>query len=236
VFTRFSLARGSKVVTRSASPGKLVLAGIAGILVGVLGSFAGGYVWAGRNAEAASSRAAGGREPVRTAQPASIVVERHTSSVDEARLAALEQRLAELAPPAPGASARQALTPLETQQRYEAQLQQHAAEPVDPSWSRPTASLIEADVLKQAGSMSVRLGRVDCRTTSCTAELEWPSLAEADREYLSLVHFPYRANCSRTVLLPPPSKAEGPLRAQMLLDCESWRAEGGEPLEASQGP
>jgi hypothetical protein len=150
------------------------------------------------------------------------------------RLAALEQRLAELATPAPGGSARHAPTPLESQQRYEAQLQQHAAEPIDPGWSRPTASLIEADVLKQAAGMSFRLERVDCRTTSCTAELEWPSLAEADREYLSLVHFPYRANCSRTVLLPPPSKAEGPLRASMLLDCESWRADGGEPLEANQ--
>jgi hypothetical protein len=224
------------VVTRSASRGKLVLAGIAGVLVGVLGSFAGGYVWAGRNAEVARSRAVGGLEPVRAAQAANIVVERRTSSVDEERLAALEQRLAELASPAPSGSARQAPTPLETQQAYEARLQQHAAEPADPSWSRPTASLIEADVLKQAASMSVRLGRVDCRTTSCTAELEWPSLAEADREYLSLVHFPYRANCSRTVLLPPPSNAEGPLRASMFLECESWRAEGAEPLEATQDP
>jgi hypothetical protein len=205
-------------------------------LVGVLGSFAGGYVWSGRNAEAARSRAVGGVEPVRAAQPASIVVERRTTSVDEQRLAALEQRLSELDTPASVGSARHAPTPLELQQHYEAQLQQHAAEPVDPGWSRPTASLIEADVLKQAGSMSFRLGRVDCRTTSCTAELEWPSLAEADREYLSLVHFPYRANCSRTVILPPPSKAEGPLRASMLLDCESWRAEGAEPLEAKQDP
>jgi hypothetical protein len=173
---------------------------------------------------------------MKSAQTTRIVVERGTSSVDEQRLAALEQRLAELAPPAPSGSARAAPTPLESQRRYEARRQQHAAEPVDPTWSRSTASLIEADVLEQAGSMSFRLGRVDCRTTSCTAELEWPSLAEADQEYLSLVHFPYRANCSRTVVLPPPSKAGGPLRAEMLLDCESWRAEGTEPLEPHRAP
>jgi len=202
------------------------LAGSAGILVGVLGSFAGGYVWAGRNAQAARSREVSGPEPVvKSAGATRVVVERRTSPVDEQRLAALEQRLAELAPPPPSGSAREAPTPLETQQRYETRLREHAAEPVDPTWSRATATLIEADVLGQSGSMSFRLGRVDCRTTSCTAELEWPSLGEADREYLSLVHFPYRANCSRTVLLPPPSQAEGPLRAQMFLDCESWRAE-----------
>jgi len=157
--------------------------------------------------------------------------------VDEKRLAAIEQQLAELAASARSGSTRapEAIQ-LESQQRYEARVQQHAAEPVDPTWSRATASLIEADVLKQAGNMNVRLGRVDCRTTSCTAELEWPSSAEADREYVSLVHYPYRANCSRTLILPVPSAAPGPLRAQMLLDCESWRADGADPLEASAAP
>jgi hypothetical protein len=210
----------------------VISAGVAGILVGVAGSLAGGYVWAGRNAEAKRSRDVTDAQPALRAPATRLVVEQGGSHVDEKRLAALEQRLAELAPPAPSASSRQAPTPLESQQRYEARLQQHAAEPVDPSWSRSTASLIEADVLEQAAGMSFRLGRVDCRTTSCTAALEWPSLAEADREYLSLVHFPYRANCSRTVVMPPPSDAGGPLRAEMLLDCESWRAEGGEPLGA----
>lgn len=224
------------MTTRSESRGKLVVAGLAGVLVGVLGSFAGGYVWAGRNAEAARSRNVRGEEPVKAARAASVLIDRRSSPVDEQRLAALEQRLAELASPPPSRSARPALTPLESQQRYEARLREHAAEPFDPGWSRPTASLIEADVLKQAASMSFRLGRVDCRTTTCTAELEWPSLAEADREYLSVVHFPYQANCSRTLILPPPSQAEGPLRAQMLLDCESWRGEGAEPLEAHRDP
>jgi hypothetical protein len=207
------------------------LAGIAGILIGVLGSFAGGYLWAGHHAKAASSRDGSRLDLVtRSPQETRIIVERGSSPVDEQRLAALEQRLAELAPPEPSRSAAAAPTPLESQQRYEARLQRHAKEPVDPGWSRGTASLIEADVLKQAGSTSVRLGRVDCRTTSCTAELEWPSMADADRDYVSVVHFPYRANCSRTVLLPPPSKAAEPVRAQLLLDCESWRAAGGEPL------
>jgi hypothetical protein len=214
------------LVVRAESRGKLLLAGIAGVLVGVLGSFAGGYVWAGRNAQAARSHDVSGAEPVvQSAEATRVVVERRPSPVDEQRLAALEQRVAELAPPPSAGSAREAPTPLESQQRYETRLHQHAAEPVDPTWSRATATLIEADLLGQAGGMNFRLGRVDCRTTSCTAELEWPSLGEADREYLSLVHFPYRANCSRTVLLPPLSKAEGPLRAQMFLDCESWRAE-----------
>lgn len=221
------------MVVRSESRGTVVLAAVAGVLVGVLGAVAGGYLWAGRNAEAARSHALRGLEPVKTAQAANIVVERRSSAVEEQRLTALEQRLAELSTPTPGGSARPAPTPLEAQQRYEARLQQHAAEPVDPEWSRATASLIQADVLERAASMSFRLGRVDCRTTSCTAELEWPSLAEADREHGSLVHFPFRANCSRTVLLPPPAKADGgPLRASLLLDCESWRADGAEPLES----
>jgi hypothetical protein len=201
--------------------------------VGVLGSFAGGYVWASRSPEAARSPSVTGvdRTLPRAPEPR-IVVDRSASRVDEQRLAALERRLAELTPPAPGGSARAAPSQLESQQRYEARLQQHAAEPVDPGWSRATAAMLEADVLQQASSMSVRLGRVDCRTTSCTAALEWPSLEDADSEYLSLVHFPYRANCARTVVLPSPAQAEGPVRAEMLLDCESWRADGGEAIAA----
>jgi hypothetical protein len=213
------------------------LAGVAGILIGVVGSLAGGYVWAGRNAKAPSSRDVSLLAPVgMPAQETRIIVDRSRGLVDEQRLAALEERLAELTAPVASGSAPHAPTPLEAQQRYEARLQQHAAEPVDPGWSRATASLIEADVLEQAGTTSVRVGRVDCRTTSCTAELEWPSVAEADRDYLSLVHFPYRANCSRTVVLPPPSTAAGPLRAKMLLDCESWRAAGAEPLDRGEQP
>jgi hypothetical protein len=209
------------------------LAGIGGVLVGVLGSLAGGYVWARRSAEPTPRPHLSRQEAApRNTPPSTVVIERGTSPLDAQRLAALEQRVAELAAPTGSGAAHPPPTPLESQQRYEARLRQHAAEPVDPVWARSTASLIETDVLKQAGSMSVRLGRVDCRTTSCSAQLEWPSLAEADREYLSLVHFPYRANCSRTVVLPPAAKAGEPLRAELLLDCESWRAEGGEPLDA----
>lgn len=213
------------------------MAGVAGVLVGVLGSFAGGYVWAQRSAEARHSRGAKEAESApRSAEVTRVVVERGASPVDEQRLATLERRLAELTAPARSAAARVAPTPLESQQRYEQRLQQHAAEPVDQGWSRPTASLIQSDVLKQADTMNFRLGRVDCRTTSCTAELEWPSPAEADREYQSLAHFPYRANCSRTVVLPPPTTGAGPVHAQLFLDCESWRADGAEPLEAGQVP
>jgi hypothetical protein len=205
-------------------------------VVGVLASISIGYLFA-RSAQRAPGAVTRAESVVGSGPaPQPLIIERSVlaAPADSARLAGLEQRLNELErqgapqarPPEP--------SPAEAQQRFEARVRRQQAEPVDPSWAKSTNSLLQADVLKQATGKSFRLNRVDCRTTLCSAELEWPSTEEADREYLSLVHFPYKANCGRTLVLPDPASVKGALHAQLLFDCESWRADGEQLLETGQ--
>jgi hypothetical protein len=64
-----------------------------------------------------------------------------------------------------------------------------------------------------------------CKTTTCSAALEWPSYDEAMKSYDALLHGDFRANCARGILLPEPEDRTLPYRGRLLLDCENWRAE-----------
>jgi hypothetical protein len=217
----------------------VIIAVLAGVLAGVATSFVVSHIILA--ARTAAPGPAGGQDRERTAEPPGAPAASPSSAVgggrgDDGRLALLERRLAEverrrLAATAPGAPA----PPAESSpRRYEEQLRAHGNEPTDPRWAAPTAAAIESDLQVLARKASFKVTGVDCRSQLCTAELEWPSLAVAAEEQATLAHHPYRANCSRTLVLPEaPSDGEGsgPVKARLLFECASWRSAGSQPLE-----
>jgi len=70
---------------------------------------------------------------------------------------------------------------------------------------------------------------VECHTTNCLARLEWADGATAGREHAALAHYPYKANCGRTVLLDKERQVDGKQGAMLFFNCESWRVDG-EPV------
>jgi hypothetical protein len=79
-------------------------------------------------------------------------------------------------------------------------------------------------VAHAGSSHGMRVRGVDCRTTLCTATLEWPSFVDARNGFRSILHSQDRANCGREILLLDSEDPSAPYQATAVLDCTEWRA------------
>jgi hypothetical protein len=159
------------------------------------------------------------------------------SAATEARLVALEQRLGALAtqerPEKPAYTASIESPPDPAQARRDAAqahrrlLERHAAEGVDPSWSRQASTMLSADLKGGVGANTNKfsIGAVDCRTTSCTAQIEWPSYGDAVQSLQAVFQRPISMNCTQQVTLADePADVTLPYRTTAFFDCEESRA------------
>lgn len=67
------------------------------------------------------------------------------------------------------------------------------AEQRDDSWAAPTERLFEEDLTIKGQQLGFRVGTVECRTTSCIAELFWNSLREARADFKQTLGAPDRS-------------------------------------------
>jgi hypothetical protein len=113
-------------------------------------------------------------------------------------------------------------------------LEAHDKEAKDPKWAKEAERQI-GDALgafASAEGHSAKVGPVDCRTTSCTAPVRWPTRAAALVEASAFVEKTADAKCARRISLPPDdSDKNGPQEATMYLDCSEVRWGIPEPTE-----
>jgi hypothetical protein len=112
------------------------------------------------------------------------------------------------------------------EERHAEALRRHRSDPRDPRWADATEPKIEADLAKAAERSKFKIVRVDCRMASCVSVLEWDSYPAARSGLGMALREPYSVNCGLEVLLPPPLNPAAPYQADMIFDCESWRADG----------
>jgi hypothetical protein len=156
------------------------------------------------------------------------------------RIAALEQRVANLAaerteagaaPSAQPADGRDAAAPHDElvseddararrRSSHEALLASVQAQGPDPSWSTGAEEKFTSDL----GRLGAHVQRVDCRKTACVATIEWPSRAQAQQQYRSLIKGNYQLPCDRQIFLDRAAREDAPYRATLVLDCEHVRA------------
>jgi hypothetical protein len=110
-------------------------------------------------------------------------------------------------------------------QRHDDALLHHQSEPKDPRWAAATEPRIEADLSRVAEKSKFKIVKVDCRMASCVSVLEWPSYADAQHGYATALREIYAVNCGVEILLPPPPNPAARYQADMIFDCESWRAD-----------
>jgi len=146
----------------------------------------------------------------------------------EARIQLLEQRVAELAsraeavPPTPSAPPPRP-DPEELKRALLEQqllrLDAHQRQSIHPTWSSEATRAFSADfsALTQGQPFTVRA--IDCRSTSCIANVQWPSYAEAAASYQVLLHHSYAMDCMRSLLLPDPEDPERAYEASLILEC-----------------
>lgn len=121
-------------------------------------------------------------------------------------------------------------------ERHDRAIRQHDAEPVDRAWGPQTTEVVRVDLEKLAPRGQFQLMNVDCRTTTCAAVVQWPSREAAIAGYPWLLQLPVRANCERSIVLPEPTSGNGDVQATLLLDCNGWRADGGQLLPEDSMP
>lgn len=153
-------------------------------------------------------------------------VENRWAGLDQ-RLSALEERSsAEESDSEAEAFAEDGPDAEPTRDWFARRLKEHDAEPPDPEWAKSTGVELESDLARVRELGDLAVSRVSCRNTTCTAQVEWPDRATALREYSLLVHVPFRVNCERSIILPDAEPGATKVTASLLLDCESWRADG----------
>ena len=109
------------------------------------------------------------------------------------------------------------------EQVWRGQLAAHDAEPVNAKWSAAVTPGFQADFAKFSSDVGFAVGATDCRSTSCTVEVEWPTFGEAATSYDQVVNQPFTNNCAVHIILPEPSKGAGdqPYKGKYLFrDCE----------------
>lgn len=149
----------------------------------------------------------------------------------EQRLDALEARLRDLArakeerdgsatPETPAAiEDRQAATE-RFAQNVEEEIAIHRSEPRDNRWATEKERFVHDEVTRvsaKLGSIFSVVG-VDCRRTTCVAQLQWPSEGEARASLHGLLSSSGNVGCARRIALPPSTSA-GDYRASLFIDC-----------------
>lgn len=121
--------------------------------------------------------------------------------------------------------------------RWSERLQQHASEPIDAAWSR-TAALSPSEDLRSAEQQQpFHIIDTQCRSSSCSALVEWPSYHSAADSYAALLHQMTQLNCVRQIVLPQPARRDSAYQANGALRlCGATRAiTRGEALRGGAG-
>jgi hypothetical protein len=121
----------------------------------------------------------------------------------------------------------------EIEEQHQERIRAHQAEALDPGWSRTTSTALTADFKRNAGT-GFKATAVDCRSTTCSVVLEWPSRELALAEWRRALMQPTRANCGRTIVVPErPASVTGPIQVTMIMDCSTW-VKAGSPLMSEE--
>lgn len=105
-----------------------------------------------------------------------------------------------------------------TRQIWDAQVETHEDAPVDPQWSGEARGSFERGLTEAAGELGGDV-RVDCRTDSCLATVEFESYGDATISFSSLLQHDYDLNCETSVAMPPPEDPSAPYGAEVLFVC-----------------
>jgi hypothetical protein len=108
------------------------------------------------------------------------------------------------------------------------------AEPIDERWASRVSRLLEDDLAEASQHAGFRYSRLECRSTTCVVELDWPNRQVARSAAKSA--FPgefHRTQCEQRLLFPEGPVAGGRAHAFLILRCNTPAATAAMPREAS---
>jgi hypothetical protein len=94
----------------------------------------------------------------------------------------------------------------------------------DPTWATRAETSLQHSIASIPGAQ--RVVRVECKTTSCIARLEWDSRELASKEYGKVLAGSFEPNCAAKILIHDQDTPGKPFQDDLILDCTNSRAEG----------
>lgn len=211
-------ARHQDLGTGLRSFGKLAVVTI--LLLGVGG--AAGF-WAGRGASPGPERKHVDATPL---APRVVASASQLSSVLQAALSSdLRQRLDSCAQQQVALPAH---VPSDDPQVNDPSVEDHLrsaqAEPREPLFAESNLPRLEQDLTEAGQRFDFRFDKLDCRSTRCTVELDWPSLAVARSAYKSGFSAAFtRSLCQHRMLFPDLINEQARARTVLIATCEAQR-------------
>lgn len=102
---------------------------------------------------------------------------------------------------------------------FASDLDLHSRDGRDVDWAPQAEQDLRHDIEAISGTFEVRA--LDCRTSTCSARIAWPSAAEASREFGRILDKDYDPNCAVKVLLDSTRENR---EADVLFECSDARA------------
>lgn len=100
----------------------------------------------------------------------------------------------------------------------------HANEPVDRPWARTAEAGFQADLQRMGsapGAGGFSLQKVECKTTSCSADLLFADYQSVSSQSSRLLHEQYSQPCGTTVFAPEPAAPNEPYVLTVYFECDS---------------
>jgi hypothetical protein len=106
--------------------------------------------------------------------------------------------------------------------QFQEEIAFHSQDSTDFDWAGSVETDIQGDLDDLTEETDIRVQKVECRTTSCIAVLQWPSYAEAQQTFRRFLALPHAGECGSKLILPEvESQREGdPVEATVLFQCE----------------
>ena len=121
-----------------------------------------------------------------------------------------------------------ASVPVDTEAAWKARVDQfqeallaHEREPLDARWAASTTSSLDDSLRGLAAGVGCDVKRVDCRTTTCIADIEFTSYKQARTGWQPLVTHFYGLKCATELLLETvPQNWSAPYSSHVLWRCQ----------------
>jgi hypothetical protein len=109
-------------------------------------------------------------------------------------------------------------------QAHHAAIEQHMREPGDPTWAPASEKSLREFLSKLPAHTKYRVTLVDCRTTTCIAELSFRSYEDARQTWHSVLEARNPIQCTTAITLEDPKKsgAKG-FELSVIYDCADTR-------------
>jgi hypothetical protein len=108
----------------------------------------------------------------------------------------------------------------QTELAHEQLVSDHGHQPRDARWALEAEHAFRQDFANIPNLLASDT-KVDCRSKSCTVELQWQNFDAAVANYGKVLSASFRTNCAEQIVLPQPTDPGRPYRATVYFDCES---------------